>query len=53
MANPRAVKNFFMIFRGRFKMERGNGSTFDAAIPTIMLESFDEKPHEVAEKIGE
>lgn len=28
---------------GRFKMERQNGSTFDVAIPTVVLESFDEK----------
>ncbi|KAK5975002.1 2-methoxy-6-polyprenyl-1 4-benzoquinol methylase mitochondrial [Trichostrongylus colubriformis] len=28
---------------GRFKMERPNGSTFDVAIPTVVLESFDEK----------
>ncbi|VDO45367.1 unnamed protein product [Haemonchus placei] len=27
---------------GRFKMERPNGSTFDVAIPTVVLESFDE-----------
>lgn len=24
-------------------MERQNGSTFDVAIPTVVLESFDEK----------
>ncbi|KAK6741168.1 hypothetical protein RB195_009181 [Necator americanus] len=28
---------------GRFRMERENGSTFDVAIPTVVLESFDEK----------
>ncbi|RCN31567.1 hypothetical protein ANCCAN_22643 [Ancylostoma caninum] len=28
---------------GRFRMERENGSTFDVAIPTVVLESFDER----------
>ncbi|KHJ75916.1 hypothetical protein OESDEN_24465 [Oesophagostomum dentatum] len=38
---------------GRFRMERENGSTFDVAIPTVVLESFDEKNAGNMEKSAE
>ncbi|CAI4232053.1 unnamed protein product [Auanema sp. JU1783] len=38
---------------GTFKMERENGSTFNVTIPTVVLESLEEKPVEVIDSMSE